>query len=294
MREITPERLNRELPLPSLDGDGDKEKRGRVLAVGGGAEVPGAILLAGLASLRAGAGKLVIGTVEPAALELGLAVPEARIIGLPQTMNGEIALAASRLLAESLSRTDAMVAGPGMLDEKLACRLVERLAQLGGDAGFVLDAGAMTALLERAEKLKGSGRKIVITPHAGEMASLLGCDKSRVEAAPVETAREAAEALGAVVALKGPTTHVVTPEGDCWLHEGGAVGLGTSGSGDVLAGAIGGLMARGASAVTAACWGVWLHGAAGRALSERVGPLGFLAREILDEIPRAMAAASPA
>jgi NAD(P)H-hydrate repair Nnr-like enzyme with NAD(P)H-hydrate dehydratase domain len=90
------------------------------------------------------------------------------------------------------------------------------------------------------------------------------------------------------VVLKSGETHIVDPEGNCWLHVGGVPGLATCGSGDVLAGVIGGLLARGADLVTAAVWGVYLHAEAGRRLSNEVGPLGFLAREILGQIPRTL------
>lgn len=85
--------------------------------------------------------------------------------------------------------------------------------------------------------------------------------------------------------VKGPPSHVVSPDGDVWTHEGGVPGLGVSGSGDVLAGIVGGLLARGAEPLSALLWSVWLHGQAGEALARKVGPIGFLAREIADEIP---------
>jgi NAD(P)H-hydrate repair Nnr-like enzyme with NAD(P)H-hydrate dehydratase domain len=87
------------------------------------------------------------------------------------------------------------------------------------------------------------------------------------------------------VLVKGVTSHVVHPDGRCFRFEGGAPGLGVSGSGDTLAGIVGGLLARGAEPLHAVLWGVWLHGSAGERLAERIGPVGFLAREIPDEIP---------
>jgi NAD(P)H-hydrate repair Nnr-like enzyme with NAD(P)H-hydrate dehydratase domain len=125
----------------------------------------------------------------------------------------------------------------------------------------------------------------VILPHAGEMAGLLGWTREQVEADPEASARRAAETLGVVGVIKGPCSYVVAPDGRCFRFEGGGVGLATSGSGDTLAGIVGGLCARGADPLTAALWGVYVHGEAGRALSDRVGRVGFLAREILDEIP---------
>jgi NAD(P)H-hydrate repair Nnr-like enzyme with NAD(P)H-hydrate dehydratase domain len=106
-----------------------------------------------------------------------------------------------------------------------------------------------------------------------------------VEAEPLATAREAAERLGCVVALKGATTHVAAPDGRAWANEGGSVGLGTSGSGDTLAGLVAGLLARGAEPAQALVWGVYVHAEAGARLSRRIGELGFLARELPAEMP---------
>jgi NAD(P)H-hydrate repair Nnr-like enzyme with NAD(P)H-hydrate dehydratase domain len=90
------------------------------------------------------------------------------------------------------------------------------------------------------------------------------------------------------VLVKGVTSHVVTPGGDAWAYSGGAPGLGVSGSGDVLAGIVGGLLARGAEPLEALLWAVWLHGESGAALARKVGPIGFLARQIPDEVPALM------
>jgi len=125
----------------------------------------------------------------------------------------------------------------------------------------------------------------VLLPHAGELASLLDCDEDAIESDPVGCGRRAAKRYRSVVLVKGVTSQVVCPEGGVWTYDGGAPGLGVSGSGDVLAGIVGGLLARGAEPLNALLWAVWLHGEAGVALAKKVGPIGFLAREIADEIP---------
>lgn len=125
----------------------------------------------------------------------------------------------------------------------------------------------------------------MITPHAGEMAQLLEKSREEIEADPLAAAHAAAELLGAVVVMKGAQSWIVGPDGTAWLYEGGGVGLATSGSGDVLAGLVAGLLARGADAMRAALWGVHLHGEAGRRLAERDRPLGFLARDLAGEVP---------
>jgi NAD(P)H-hydrate repair Nnr-like enzyme with NAD(P)H-hydrate dehydratase domain len=121
------------------------------------------------------------------------------------------------------------------------------------------------------------------------MASLLGIERREVIDDPLGAAREAAALTQAVVVLKGGSTHIVTPGGQAWSFTQGGVGLATSGSGDTLAGIIAGLLARGAAALQAALWGVYLHGEAGNKLAQAHGSVGFLARELLAEIPRIMA-----
>jgi NAD(P)H-hydrate repair Nnr-like enzyme with NAD(P)H-hydrate dehydratase domain len=125
----------------------------------------------------------------------------------------------------------------------------------------------------------------ILLPHAGELASLLDCEEEEIARDPVGCGRRAADTYRALVLVKGITSHVVTPDGKAWAHDGGAPGLGVSGSGDVLAGIVGGLLARGAKPLTALLWAVLLHGEAGDALSRKVGPIGFLAREVPEELP---------
>jgi ADP-dependent NAD(P)H-hydrate dehydratase len=270
-------------PLPPLPAETDKNERGRVLVVGGGAWGPGAPLLSALAALRAGAGKVQIAAAQQNAAHLAIAIPEAAVVTAAATEDGEFKMEAAALLAPLAARAHAVLVGPGMLDDQIGARLALALAR-EGESALVLDAGALTAL-PLDQPFGPQSRSIVVTPHAGEMAALLGREKGLIEADPLGAAREAAARLGAVVAMKGGTTFIVTPDGDALRHEGGAVGLATSGSGDVLAGVIAGLLARGASPLTAAAWGVCVHGAAGRRLSKSIAPVGFFARELLCEIP---------
>lgn len=266
-------------PLPPVV-DGDKETKGRVLIIAGSRAVAGAALLAATAAMRAGAGKLRIATVATAAPQLGMAMPEAMVIGVDEDQDGGFAPGTSGLLAEEASKVDAVVAGPGMSQGK-ACRKIAA-ALLASNAAIALDAALLHAMRPAAPDRQTVP---ILLPHAGELASLLDCDQRKIADDPIGCGLEASKRYRSIVLVKGVISHVVTPEGHAWTYRGGAPGLGVSGSGDVLAGIVGGLLARGAKPLAALLWSVWLHGEAGASLGRKVGPIGFLAREIPDELP---------
>lgn len=287
--------LLRGWPLPQPGADGDKEVRGHILIVAGSAEMPGAAILAGEAALRAGAGKLTIATAASVAAYVGAAIPEARVIGLGETHTHGFQADSARRLGELSGKADALLVGPGMQDEACCVELVNNLLARFNNIPVVLDASAMCAvhprgephLLEEAidwEQFRFPV-PVLLTPHAGELARLTGAMRGQIEREQHGSALSAAERWNAVVALKGATTVLATPDGKLWQHRGGNAGLAISGSGDTLAGIIAGLLARGATLEQAAAWGVVLHGAAGEQLALRCGPLGYLAREIAAEIP---------
>ena len=278
-----PEALTRDalksFPLPAVV-DGDKETKGRILIIAGCRQIAGAALLVANAAMRAGAGKLQMATVEAVAIPTALGMPEAKVMGFEEARDGGFTKAAVRKLAEQAEQADAIVAGPGLAAGNTCGALADALLTTG--ANLVLDAALLHSL-----KPPASDRAPlpVLLPHAGEMASLLDCGVDAVEDDPIGCGLRAAERFRAIVLVKGSTSHVVTPDGRAWTYEGGASGLGVSGSGDTLAGIVGGLLARGADPLTALLWAVLLHGEAGEALSRKIGPVGFLAREIAGEIP---------
>ena len=282
-------RVLRQWPLPPPEQGGDKEERGRVLVVGGSAEMPGALILAATAALRAGAGKLRIAAPRAIAPLVAAAVPEARVFALPETRAGAIAASSAAAIAAQSEKVQAVLIGPGLIDETAVAGLMRRLLPRLKRTPIVLDAVALSFLADRPQALSGLGGRVVLTPHAEEMSEILGTSKASVRRDPLGLARRAASGLRAVIALKGAETFVVSPEGRAYLNRAGNVGLATSGSGDVLAGVIAGLIARGAALPQAAAWAVALHGRAGDHLARKVGPLGFLARELPAEIPALMA-----
>ena len=274
-----------EHPLPPLSG-GDKNDRGRALVVGGAEFVPGALRLTGEAALRCGAGKLQLATVRAAAMPLAVLMPEASMIALPADDDGEIAPAAVEILADRLDQCDALVIGPGMsAGERTGDLVAAVLGRMETGQTVVLDAAALTCCYGQEQRVSGCRARIVMTPHHGEMSRLANIAPEQIARDPQAVAQGVASAFGAVVALKGERTVIATPGGESVLFDGGSIGLATGGSGDVLAGIIGGLAARGADPFAAAGWGVFVHGAAGARAAREIAPVGFLARDLLPAIP---------
>lgn len=279
---ITPSLL-RSWPLPMPQPDGDKEVRGHLLIVAGSEEMPGAIVLAATAALRAGAGKLTLATGASVAPQVAIAMPEARVIGLDETAPGGFRHEARHQLAPLAGKVDAVLVGPGMCDTPATCELMRHLLPLFAGSRLILDACAMQVV--RKPPHFRFGQPVLLTPHAGELAQLMGIPKEAVLADPHACAMEAARRWHAIVALKGALSVLAMPDGTTWTHAGGNIGLAISGSGDTLAGIITGLAARGAPLEQACAWGIALHALAGEQLALRFGILGYLAREIPAEIP---------
>lgn len=272
--------------LPVREAGTDKNSRGRVLIVGGSSLVPGALRLPAEAALRAGAGKVRVATIAPVAAALGVTLPEAAVIALPIDGDGEIAFDAARLLIDDIKRCDTLVVGPGMSDSAQLPKLVQALLESPRtDLTIVLDAAAVSCASDLASTIAQHQGRVLLTPHHGEMAQLRNCSINSVAAAPRRFAEEIAAEFNAVVVLKSHETIIAAPSVTSLRYASDCVGLATGGSGDVLAGAIGGLLSRGADPMIAAGWGVWLHGEAGQCLAQKIGPIGLLARELAAEFP---------
>ncbi|WP_380873976.1 ADP-dependent (S)-NAD(P)H-hydrate dehydratase [Sphingomonas sp. DBB INV C78] len=279
-------------PLPVHARGTDKNERGRVLLVGGAEFVPGALRLSGEAALRAGCGKLQLATVAHVAMALGVLMPEAAMIALPAEESGEISVAGAEILSEALDHCDTLILGPGMSEHARTTDLVRQmLAAPRPDLSIVLDAAAATCAAELADEIRRHEGRVLLTPHHGEMAALTGRSIEEVAADPLGIAQRTAEDLGAVVAIKSAATFVTAPGAEPLAFASECIGLATGGSGDVLAGIIGGLLSRGTPPQEAAAWGVAIHAEAGHQASRTIGPIGFLASDLLMLIPRIMAGA---
>ena len=286
LRDIAPTAFRNEPALwmgawPHHGLDTHKFRRGAVAVAAGGIASVGAPRLSARAALRIGAGLATI-LCAPEALAAHASRGPDALMQRP-IADGE---AFSEFLRDR--RVSAVLAGPALgLDER-ASGLVR--AGLASDKPVVLDADALTLL---ATSLRGEGLTRqrdacrVLTPHEGELAAMLGADKDEVSRDPLAALTEAAERFGAAVMVKGATSHLMA-NGTCLAYAGGGLGLAVSGSGDVLAGLIAGLGAQGLPPLQAAAWGIWLHGEAGRRLSETMGPIGYLARELAPLAPGLM------
>jgi ADP-dependent NAD(P)H-hydrate dehydratase len=280
-------RTLREWQLP--EPGSDKHARGQVLVVGGSAQTPGAPLLAGVASLRAGAGKLQIATSRSVAGAVAVAVPESKVLALAESDDGVVTPGAAEAVVEAAGSTDVLLVGPGLMDVdrivELMTGVVPRL-----DTVVVIDAIASAFVTEHPDGLAHLRGRCILTVNPTELAHTLGLEDDEVTDDPLAASLDAARRTGAVVLCGGTVKIVATPDGECWQVEAGGPGLGASGSGDVQSGLVAGLAARGASPAQAAVWGAYLHGRAGERLADSIGPFGFLARELPAEVPHILRA----
>ena len=259
--------------------DSHKGTYGHVLVVAGSTGKSGAAALCALGALRGGAGLVTVASSG--------AVVEQVLHHAPEVM-GEHLGQGSGLGAGELERVlalaqgkQALVIGPGLeRGPETAAFLAGVLAGLPCPA--VLDADALNALAADPAVLRTAAAPVVVTPHPGEMARLLGASTADVQAARLDVARTFSRAHGVIVVLKGARTLTATPTGSAYVNPTGNPGMATGGSGDVLAGLIGALIAQGLPPEDAALTGVWAHGHAGDLAAARRGQVGLIASDLLD------------
>jgi ADP-dependent NAD(P)H-hydrate dehydratase len=275
----------REWRLP--EPEGDKESRGRTLIVGGSDQTPGAVILAAEASLRSGAGKLQVATVSSMAPLVAVALPEALVLGLPE-YGGDIAPEAADDILGLADGAASVLVGPGIRNiDQCRALLAALVPKLRGP--LIVDAAATAYVGADHAALHALEGRAVITPNRKELALTLGVRRDEVEEDPAGATLELARRTQVTVTSGGEESWTADPEGGLWRDQTGGVGLGVSGSGDVFAGIVCGLTARGATPAQAAVWAAHLHGRAGDRLASAVGKVGFLARELPAEVPRVLA-----
>jgi NAD(P)H-hydrate epimerase len=294
--------------LPPRPADAHKGTFGRALVVAGSSNFPGAAALAGLGAYRVGAGLVTLAVPSPVQAGIVPLLPEATWVLLPHD-TGVIAGDAAALVLRELSSSQAMLIGPGLGHEETTREFLARLLGQRGKPGIgfytsegsesrgsaplpplVIDADGLRLLSSLDDWSTRLPRFTVLTPHPGEMAVLTGLSKEAIQHDRLGVARAWAERWGQIVVLKGANTVVATAEGEAFVIPFATAALARGGTGDVLAGAIAGLMAQGMPAARAAVAGAFLHGLAGELAAMNAGTTAsVLAGDVADTLPQAIA-----
>jgi NAD(P)H-hydrate epimerase len=272
--------------VTARDPSAHKGTFGHLLVVAGGPGRAGAAVLAARAALRTGAGLVTVATASEIAGIVHQGLWEGMCVSLPTRPAGGWAADAAQRWLDAASGKAAVAIGPGLGLEESTLEGVRR-GLAGLDLPAVLDADGLGAFAGNARGLRQRPAPTLLTPHPGEAARLLASTVEAIAQDRIGAARRAASETAAIVILKGHQSLVATPEGDVFVNSSGNPGMATAGSGDVLTGILGALLARGFEPLAAAQLGVYLHGLAGDLAAARVGPSGLLAGEIADAIPPA-------
>jgi NAD(P)H-hydrate epimerase len=277
--------------LPPRALDAHKGRHGHLLVVAGSAGKTGAAVLACRGALRAGTGLVTCAVPASQQPVVAAQIAEAMTEPVAETAASTLSAKALDRLAELTRRMDAVAIGPGVgLDQETqaAVRDLVRTAE----RPMVVDADALTALAGHLALLREAPAPRLITPHPGEAARLLGSTAAEVQADRLASARALAEATGAMVALKGAGTVVAGPDGTVRVNPTGNPGLATGGTGDVLTGVAGGLLAQGIEPAAALVAAVYVHGLAGDVAARERGATGLLAGDVAEALPAALRAVS--
>jgi hydroxyethylthiazole kinase-like uncharacterized protein yjeF len=284
---IDPEELNLSL-LDPRPPDAHKGDYGHLCVLAGSPGKTGAAAMICQGALRIGAGLVTLGI--PASLNpiLEAKLTEAMTEPLPDVPAGYLSSDALKHIRQLLKGKTACALGPGISTQpqvqELLLELITRVP-----VPLVIDADGITAVALRPEILKECKNTIVLTPHPGEMARLIGTTTKKVQEDRIGVAKAFATTYNCIVVLKGNRTVIATPDERIYINPTGNPGMASGGVGDVLTGIIGGLMAQGLSPVDAVLWGVYLHGMAGDLAVQTIGEISLIAGDIIDYIPRAIA-----
>jgi hydroxyethylthiazole kinase-like uncharacterized protein yjeF len=273
--------------LPFRSPDAHKFNIGTLLLVAGSDQYRGAALLAGEAALRMGCGMVYIGVPASIRPQIDVALKEAITFPLPETPDGTVSAGAAAALAPYLERADALAIGPGMGRNDETDRFMRELVT-GCGKPAVVDADAITAFAGQAELLQDIGSQLVLTPHTGELKRMLNIDFPESPPERLALTAELAEKMGVTLLHKGAPSLVASPGEGLWINSSGSSALATGGTGDVLTGLVGGLLAQGAAPMDAACTACFLHGRAGEYASEDHGVRGVIASDLLMYLGRAV------
>ena len=273
--------------LPGRDPDTHKRASGVLVVVAGSRAMTGAARLIALAAGRVGTGLIVVAAPEGAMPQIQSGLTEPTFLPLPQTAEGTVAADAVAPLLERLDAADALAIGPGLTTNDPTVAFVRETVRRS-PVPLVLDADGLNAFTGDGGALRDRQADAVLTPHVGEFARLTGVKPRDLDADRPAQVRALAEQTGAVALLKGSRTLIAQPGGRLFVNVTGSPALATAGTGDVLTGMIGGLVARGVSPPESAAAAAYLHGLAGVFAGRDLGE-GALAGDVLERIPEALA-----
>lgn len=266
---------------PIREKDAHKGDFGTVLVIAGSSSMRGAAALAALGALRTGAGLVRIASVEKCIDTVAALVPEATYIELECDDYGYMLYDPNcKAILDAMKKADAVVIGCGMGVTTDTIELTKFVTE-NAECPVIIDADGINCIASDIDILLKKKTDIVITPHPGEMARLLGCETSAVNENRMFAAEKYAEQFGITVVLKGAGT-IIANSRLCAANHTGNPGMSRGGSGDILAGIIASVAAQGCSVYDSACAGVYLHGLAGDAAAERLGMEAMLPRDIID------------
>ena len=266
--------------------DSNKGTLGSLLCICGSYGMAGAAIMAGKAALRCGIGLLKIAVPKSIYPVCATNILESVYYPLEETSNGVISSKNTDFLLEMCEKSSAVVIGCGLS----VCDDTKNLVQsviTNCEKPLVIDADALNCICNKPEILKNLKAPAIITPHPGEMARLLQSTPKTVNSNRENTAINFAKKFGVVTVLKGAGTIIASPDGEVYINHTGNSGMATGGSGDVLSGIIGSLLAQGAAPINAAAAGVFLHGTIGDLAAEKLGKISMLPTDMIDMIPTA-------
>jgi NAD(P)H-hydrate epimerase len=276
--------------LPPRRPDGHKGDYGHALLVAGSPGKAGAAILAARAAVRVGAGLVTAAVPSPILATVDGGSVESMTLAVAAGEGGQLAPAAVEQLLAAAAGKSAVAVGPG-LGQLAPTAAAIRAFVAACPLPLVVDADAVNAFAGRHRELAGrpAGVATVLTPHPGELGRLLGISTAVVEADRVAAARRAAAECASIVVLKGHRSLVATPEGAVYVSPTGNPGMATGGSGDVLTGALAGLLGQVEEPLAAVQLGVFAHGLAGDLAAEEIGEVGLAAGDLVDRLPAALA-----
>jgi len=271
--------------------DSHKTDYGHIFILAGSAGYSGAAALCSAAAMRSGAGLVTVGI--PKSLNsafIKIKYPEVMTLPLPEDKTGALSPGSFNKAGEFIKRADVLVAGPGLTQQAGTQQLVRKIVALAR-IPVVLDADGLNAFAGKTALLRAAAaanRSLVLTPHPGEIARLLGCTVKKVQADRRGIAREFASANKVSLVLKGHNTVVTDYKGNCYINKTGNAGMSTAGSGDVLSGMIAAFLGQGLDAFAAAKYAVYLHGLAGDLAAKEKTQISLIATDIIGKIPQAI------